>query len=311
MACGTRSAFCGGSQPRPADIYVVVEKILGREEPLPREWPVAGTTGYEFLNAVNGVFIDPEGLAKVEEAYRRQTGSHLPFAEICYQANKLVIEELFRGDLTALAHHLGSLAARHRQARDVRLSELTEALIEVTACLPVYRTYIHHSEISESDRGYIERTVALARSRTSPERISDAAFHFIRCVLLLEPPYYLEDRKKDWLAFVMRWQQFTGPVMAKGLEDTATYRYNALLSINEVGGDPLREQPPMNLEEFHEFNRRRLEELPDTLNATATHDTKRGEDSRARLNVLTEIPDEWERRLERWIGVECGAEGRR
>src|SRR4051812_8588587 len=282
-------------------IYVVVEKILGREEPLPRDWGVAGTTGYEFLNAVNGVFIDRAGLAKVEEAYRRHTGSHLPFAEICYQANKLVIEELFRGDLTALAHHLGSIAARHRGARDVRLSELTEALIEVTACLPVYRTYIHRAEISESDRGYIERTVALARSRTSPDRISDAAFEFIRCVLLLAPPYYLEERKRDWLAFVMRWQQFTGPVMAKGLEDTASYRYNALLSINEVGGDPLRERPPFSLEEFHEFNRQRLAELPDTLNATATHDTKRGEDSRARLNVLTEIPDHWERHLERWI----------
>ena len=97
-------------------------------------------------------------------------------------------------------------------------------------------------------------------------------------MLLLEPPYYLEDRKKEWLRFVMRWQQFTGPVMAKGLEDTATYRHNSLLSLNEVGGDPLRERPPFDLEEFHEFNRRRLEEWPDTLNATATHDTKRGED---------------------------------
>jgi (1->4)-alpha-D-glucan 1-alpha-D-glucosylmutase len=286
---------------KAGDIYVVVEKILGREEPLPRGWPVAGTTGYEFLNAVNGVFIDREGLAKVEESYRRLTGSHMPFAEICYQANKLVIEELFRGDLTALAHHLGALAARHRQARDVRLSELTEALIEVTACLPVYRTYLHSFEISDSDRGYVERTVALARSRTGPDRISDAAFEFIRSVLLLEPPYYLEERKKDWLDFVMRWQQFTGPVMAKGLEDTATYRYNALLSTNEVGGDPLRERPPFDLEEFHEFNSGRLEDMPDTLNATATHDTKRGEDSRARLNVLTEIPEEWERRLTRWM----------
>src|SRR5581483_7639793 len=110
-----------------------------------------------------------------------------------------------------------------------------------------------------------------------------------------------EDRKKDWLDFVMRWQQFTGPVMAKCLEDTATYRYNALLSLNEVGGDPLREQPPFGLDEFHEFNRRRLEEWPDTMNATATHDTKRGEDARARLNVLTEMPEEWERRLTRWF----------
>jgi len=287
-------------QSKAGEIYVVVEKILGRGEEMPHEWPVAGTTGYEFLNALNGVFVDREGLERVEAAYRRRTGTLLPFSELCYQCNKLVMEELFRGDVNAIARHLGSLAARHREARDVRLSELTEALIEVCACLPVYRTYIHGFEISPRDREYIERTVALARSRTNPERIGDAAFAFIRSVLLLETPYYLEDRKHDWLEFVMRWQQFTGPVMAKGLEDTATYRYNALLSINEVGSDPLREEPPFDLEQFHEFNRRRLEEWPDSLNATATHDTKRGEDSRARLNVLTEIPDEWDRRLARW-----------
>jgi len=288
-------------QAKAGDIYVVVEKILGREESMPQTWPVAGTTGYDFLNAVNGIFIDREGLATIEEAYRQRTGTAFPFSELCYQCNKLVMEELFRGDVTAIARHLGTLAARHREARDVRLSELTEALIEVTACLPVYRTYVHGFQIDERDRKYVERTVALARRRTSPERISDAAFEFIKCVLLLETPYYLEDRKKDWLEFVMRWQQFTGPVMAKGLEDTATYRYNALLSINEVGSDPLREHPPFDLEEFHEFNRKRLEEWPDTLNATATHDTKRGEDSRARLNVLTEIPEEWELRLTRWM----------
>lgn len=283
------------------ELYLVVEKILGRDETLPRQWPVAGTTGYDFLNAVNGVFIDPAGLEKLEAVYARVTGTYLPFAEQCYQSNKLVIEELFRGDLAALSHHLGALAAGDRQARDVRLSELTDALVEVTACLPVYRTYIHGFEVSSSDRGYIDRTVTLARSRTSPERISDAAFEFIRSVLLLEPPPYLEDRKRDWLAFVMRYQQFTGPVMAKGLEDTASYRHNSLLSLNEVGGDPLRERPPFDVEEFHAFNRRRLEQWPDTMNATATHDTKRGEDARARLNALSEMPDEWGHRLERWI----------
>ena len=122
----------------------------------------------------------------------------------------------------------------------------------------MYRTYIQGPEISARDRGYIERTLALARSRTSPDHIGDPAFAFIRAVLLLEPPYYLEDRRPDWLDFMMRWQQFTGPVMAKGLEDTATYRHNSLLSLNEVGGDPLRERPPFTLGEFHEFNRLRL-----------------------------------------------------
>jgi (1->4)-alpha-D-glucan 1-alpha-D-glucosylmutase len=293
-----RLEAAGGGEKR---LYVVVEKILGRGEQLPREWPVSGTTGYDFLNAVNGIFIQPEGLGKLEEIYSRRTGDDLPFAELCYASNKLVMETLFKGDANALGHHLGRLAAGHREARDIRLSELIDVLVEVTACLPVYRTYIHTSKISDRDRGYIERTLALARRRTSPERISDAAFHFLRDVLLLQPPYYLEGQRQDWLGFVMRWQQFTGPVMAKGLEDTATYSHNSLLSLNEVGGDPLREQPPCDLEEFHCNNRRRLEEWPDTLNATATHDTKRGEDVRARLNVLTEMPEEWEERLDRWI----------
>jgi (1->4)-alpha-D-glucan 1-alpha-D-glucosylmutase len=155
--------------------------------------------------------------------------------------------------------------------------------------------------VAARDRHYIERTVALARSRTSPDRISDAAFDFVRSVLLIEPPPYLEDRKPEWLAFVMRYQQFTGPVMAKGLEDTATYRHNSLLSLNEVGGDATREQPPPSLEDFHAFNRSRASEWPGTMNATATHDAKRGEDSRARLNVLSEIPDEWGGRLDRWM----------
>ncbi len=282
--------------------YVVVEKILGRDESLPPEWPVSGTTGYDFLNALNGIFVDRAGLARMEEIYSRRTGNAQRFAEICYQCNRQVIERLFAGDLKALVQHLGKIAAHHRQARDIRVSELSDALMEVTACLPVYRSYIHNGGVSETDRSYIEGAIETARSRTSPNAISDAAFDFLRSVLLVEPPYYIQDRRPDWLAFVMRWQQFSGPVMAKGVEDTAAYRYNALLSLNEVGGDPLRERPPFDLDEFHEFNRRRLEEWPDTMSATATHDTKRGEDVRARLNVLTEIPGEWERRLDLWMG---------
>jgi (1->4)-alpha-D-glucan 1-alpha-D-glucosylmutase len=141
-------------------LYIVVEKILGREEPLPQTWPVAGTTGYDFLNAVNGVFIDPTGLARLEEIYSHRTGNYLPFAELCYRSSKEVMETLFKGDVNALVHYLGAIAARHRQARDIRLSELFDLLVEVTACLPVYRTYIHDFQISESDRGYIERTLS-------------------------------------------------------------------------------------------------------------------------------------------------------
>jgi (1->4)-alpha-D-glucan 1-alpha-D-glucosylmutase len=288
----------GGGKP----FYIVVEKILGRDEPLPHEWPVSGTTGYDFLNALNGIFIEPSGLARLQEIYNQRTGDAMPFAEVCYQCNKLVMVRLFAGDVRALVNRLCALAAHHRQARDIPVSELWDAFVEVTACLPVYRTYIHGDSITESDRGYIERTIDLARRRTSPEKVSDAAFEFLRAVLLQEPPQYLSDRRPQWLDFTMRWQQFSGPAMAKGLEDTAAYRSNALLSLNEVGGDSLREKPPMTLEEFHEFNRRRLQEWPDTMNATATHDTKRGEDLRARLNVLTEMPGEWERRLDLWMG---------
>ncbi|HLI82739.1 MAG TPA: malto-oligosyltrehalose synthase [Bryobacteraceae bacterium] len=290
-----RLATAAGGHP-----YIAVEKILGRNEPLPEEWPVSGTTGYDFLNALNGIFIRPEGLHRLEEIWRQYTDNYMPFAEVCYSANKLVMQTLFLGDVNALGHHLGRLAARHREARDIPLTELVDVLVEVSACLPVYRTYIDSSTVSERDRGYIERTLDLARRRTSMDRIGDATFAFLRSVLLLEPPYYLENERQDWLQFVMRWQQFTGPVMAKGLEDTASYRYNALLSLNEVGSDPIRERPPFTLEEFHEFNRRRLEQWPGSLSATSTHDTKRGEDVRARLNILTEVPEEWAARLEKW-----------
>ena len=283
------------------ELYIVVEKILGRDEELPRDWPVDGTTGYDFLNAVNGIFVQPEGLVRLEEIYSRHTGSYLPFAEQCYRSTKLVMQRLFTGDVNALAHRLGGLAARHRQARDIRISELTDALVEVTACLPLYRTYIRDFEIAPGDRRVIDNTIDLARRRTSVEQVSDAAYDFLRSVLLLNPPYYLEDRKQEWLDFTMRWQQFTGPVMAKGFEDTASYRHNSLISINEVGSDPLRERPPVDLAEFHRFNRRRLAEWPGSMNATATHDTKRGEDTRARINVLSEIPDEWAQRLDRWM----------
>ena len=245
---------------------------------------VSGTTGYDFLNALNGIFIRPEGLQRLQEIWGQHTGNHMPFAEVCYSSNKLVMHSLFLGDVNALGHHLGRLAAKHREARDIPLTELTDILVEVTACLPVYRTYINSADISERDRGYIERTLELARRRTSREHISDAAFAFLRSVLLLDPPYYLGGERQDWLQFVMRWQQFTGPVMAKGLEDTASYRYNSLLSLNEVGSDSIRERPPFSLEEFHDFNQRRLEQWPGSFSATATHDTKRGEDVRARLN---------------------------
>jgi len=293
-----QAAASAASSKRP--VYVVVEKILGRDESLSQNWQVCGTTGYDFLNALNGLFIEPTGLRALEAAYARFTGETEPFAEVCYARNKQAMRKLFAGEVNALGHHLGILAAQDRQARDVPLSELMSALVEVTACLPVYRTYIRSCEVSAGDRIRLQRTLELARRRTTGDQIGDPAFDFLRRVLFLEPPPYAPELKAEYLRFVMRWQQFTGPVMAKGLEDTAYYVHNSLISMNEVGGDPLRDTPPADLPEFHQFLRERQKLWPYSMNATSTHDTKRSEDVRARINVLSEIPDEWENHLLRW-----------
>jgi (1->4)-alpha-D-glucan 1-alpha-D-glucosylmutase len=290
-------------------LFILVEKILGASESLPEDWPVDGTTGYDFLNAVNALLIHPAGWTSIEEAYARFTGSQLPFAEICYAGNKKVMDTLFAGEVQALTHLLARLAAQNRRARDLPLYELVQLLIEVTACLPVYRTYLRDFQISASDRSIIERTLALARRRTSrswaaagelKQLISDDALAYLRRVLLLDPPFYAPEQKSGFLEFVLRWQQFTGPVMAKGLEDTASYVHGSLVSLSEVGGDPLREDLPLHVQAFHLFNQARQESWPATMNATSTHDTKRSEDVRARINVLSEMPDEWEACLIRW-----------
>jgi (1->4)-alpha-D-glucan 1-alpha-D-glucosylmutase len=297
-------AAIGGSETQ--EFYVVVEKILGRGERMPPRWQTAGSTGYDFLNVLNDVFVHPGGLASIEETYSAFTGERRPFAEVCYSRNKQVMWQLFPGEVHALGHHLASLAAQDRQARDMPLSELMTSLVETTACLPVYRTYLQGSVPDEQDRNYIERTVELARRRAADKGINSAAFDFLRRVLLVEPPVYAEDQKTEWLRFVMRWQQFTGPVMAKGLEDTAFYAHHALISRNEVGGDPLREGPPHSLAGLHEFLGDRCAHWPYSLNATSTHDTKRSEDMRARINVLSELPAEWQQRLTRWSRWNAG-----
>jgi (1->4)-alpha-D-glucan 1-alpha-D-glucosylmutase len=286
--------------PRSQNLFVIVEKILGENEVLPPDWPVAGTTGYDFVNAVNGLWVDPGGLAALEKSYAAATRTTASFADACYAANKLVMRQLFPGEVRALGHHLGKLAAQDRRARDLPLSELVEALVETTACLPIYRTYVRSYDLERRDLAYLERALRMARSRTPPDRASDEAFAFLGRVLLLELPHGAREREPEWLRFVMRWQQFTAPVMAKGLEDTAFYLHNSLVSLNEVGGDPVREDPPFDPEAFHLFNQERREGWPHTLNATSTHDSKRSEDVRARIDVLSELAREWTTCLRRW-----------
>lgn len=289
-----------GSAPGRPGFYVVVEKILGSDETLPVDWPFCGTTGYDFLNALNAMYLEAGGVAAMEEIYTRFTRSAVPFLEIVHAKKHLVMNELFAGEVNALGHHLGRLAALDREARDLPLSELTAALVEVTAWLPVYRTYIRSFEVSERDRQYIERALELARAHTTEEYISTASLDFLRRVLRVDPPAYAAAHRSDWLAFVLRWQQFTGPVMAKGLEDTAFYVHNSLVSLNEVGGDPQRHEPVYGVEAFHKFIRSRAAQWPYTMNTTSTHDTKRSEDVRARINVLAERPKEWAAQLRRW-----------
>ena len=281
-----------GYLDRLPQTYVITEKILAGREQLPCDWKTHGTTGYDFTNFLNGAFINPEGFHKLERLYAAFTGSTKTFTDVFKESKRQVMTELFAGELNALVHRLSELAEDDRHARDLRIEELREAFIATTACLPVYRTYIRSENISEADRAHVEDAIAAAGS--------GPAFDFLRRVLLVEPAWYIPHRKPSYLDFVMRWQQFTGPVMAKGLEDTAFYIHNPLVSVNEVGGDPLGPEVYFGIEEFHRRNVRRHARWPHTMNATSTHDTKRSEDVRARINVLSEIPEEWERRLRRW-----------
>lgn len=278
--------------------YVLVEKILARGELLPADWPVSGTTGYEYLNFANDVFVDPSQAKKMEEIYVAFTGKDAKFPDVLYQKKKLVMSTLLGVEMRSLGRQLGELAAQDRYARELARPNLLEALIETTACVPAYRTYIRSLEVPAEAREFIER--ALAEGRERKPHLDPGCFDFLRDVLLLaNSPHVLPGQREAWLAFVMRWQQVTGPIVAKGMEDTALYVYHPLLSLNEVGGDP-QVTTASSREDFWNFLRARGERWPHGMNASTTHDTKRSEDVRARINVLSEIPEEWEARLQRW-----------
>jgi (1->4)-alpha-D-glucan 1-alpha-D-glucosylmutase len=270
--------------------YVVVEKILSGDETLPETWPVCGTTGYDFTNMLNALFVDNEGIKALNNIYSRVTRSDKSFHDLVYEKKKQVMNELFPDEIEALGQWLAYLSGQ------LAAEEASCALLEVTTCLPVYRTYIRAFQTASHDRMYLESAFREAIQRSVA---SNNALDFLRKVLLLDFPadFNLED-KSEWLNFIMRWQQLTGAVMAKGFEDTALYNYHCITSLNEVGGKP--DNPGLSVEDFHKWNLTRIKRWPYTLNATSTHDTKRSEDVRARINVLSEIPDEWEEHLMRW-----------
>jgi (1->4)-alpha-D-glucan 1-alpha-D-glucosylmutase len=289
-----------GEDSDALNIYTVVEKIMSGDEELPTGWRTAGTTGYDFLNAVNTLFIDPDGWAKLEEVYRDFSGIRSTFTDTWYVRKRQVMEDLFGSDIQVLSSRLGRLAALDPRGRDLPLKELIRGLKEITARLPVYRTYLRDLDLPARDKPYLWQTIRFARLRSHPSEVSDAVFDFFQRVFLLDPPAGPVCYRAAWLDFLERWQQFSGAVMAKGLEDTAFFVHHGLLSLNEVGCNPFRKGIHFGVPAFHHFNRKRLKQSPYTLNTTSTHDTKWSEDVRARINVLSEVPAQWKQRLNRW-----------
>lgn len=279
--------------------YIVVEKILSRDEQLPPDWPTAGTTGYDFLNLVNGLFVNRAHRSEFDTLYTEATGSRVSFESVVGNSKKQVLSTSFSSELTALARLLRTLAASNRYGQDFSFRELRQALFEIMAAFPVYRTYISETTevVPEDQEHYIRH--AIAGARTAKPGLDPAVLEFIEKLLLLSPPGDLPDADRpDWRRFVMKWQQLTGPVTAKGVEDTAFYNFNRLISLNEVGGDP--DRFGTEVLEFHAHNEQKAALWPHSLLATATHDTKRGEDARARIDVLSEIPEEWSRAVAQW-----------
>jgi (1->4)-alpha-D-glucan 1-alpha-D-glucosylmutase len=279
-------------------LYVVVEKILSHDEPVPQDWPVYGTTGYEFLNTLNGLFIEPASAGAFSRIYQRRTGQETPFQELVYQKKFLILQVALSSELHMLAHQLDRLSEKNRWSRDFTLNSLRHALREIIACFPVYRSYIAEETIRPRDKLYVDTAVILAKRRNPA--ISASIFDFVRDMILLRYPDTAgEEDRAEQRRFSGKFQQVTGPVMAKGLEDTAFYVYYRLVSINEVGGDADRFGVPVLA--FHAFNEQRRAHGPWGLSATATHDTKRGEDVRARINVLSELPNDWRAAVRRWF----------
>ncbi|MBD2778603.1 malto-oligosyltrehalose synthase [Iningainema tapete] len=284
---------------KTGDTYITVEKILQFGEDLPNHWQVQGTSGYDYLDYINSIFCQTENEDKFTQIYSDFTGSKTPFEQIVPDKKHLIIDRNLAGDIDNLAFLLKAIAGKYRYGNDFTINGLKRALAEVLSRFPVYRTYITEAGISEVDRAYIQEVIEAAKPYTP---YLNNELNFIEKLLLLEYDDYLTQAEKEqWLYFVMRVQQYTGPLMAKGVEDTALYVYNRFISLNEVGGEP--GHFGISVSDFHEFNQKRQTAWLHAMSATSTHDTKRGEDIRARLNVLSEIPEEWQKQVRVWNDI--------
>ena len=276
--------------------WIVVEKILASYEALPAHWKVHGTTGYRYANLLTGVFIDPSAGERFERIYQRFTGERASFDEISRSSRFLIMSTTLAAELAGLAQRLARIASGNRRTRDYTDSGLRRALAEIAALFPVYRTYVSARGVSDADRRYIDWAVKAARRAS---RVADpSVFDFVKSVLTLDAAPAGGARRRQMLEFAMRFQQLTAPVVAKGVEDTAFYRYHRLIALNEVGNDP--RNFGFSLKAFHAASEDRAKHWPFTMLASSTHDTKRSEDVRARLGVLSEVSSAWLLLLRRW-----------
>lgn len=291
---------------RVAPLYVVVEKILEPGEELPTEWPVDGTVGYEFANLCTHLFIDANAKKSFTNIYTRFIEEAINVDRLIYQSKKLIMHSSLSSEVNVLSHMLDEISSYDRYARDFTRKALRDAIRETIACFPVYRTYIdERGNITERDRMYIQQ--AIARAKRVNGSMPSQVFDFLADTLLLRrhsdgEPFVHGYRRQ--LYFTLKFQQLTGPVMAKGLEDTVCYAYNRFVAANEVGGSP--KEFGVTAQEFHESMRKRQEHWPYAMLATSTHDTKRSEDLRMRLAVLSEMPREWATAALRWRRINRG-----
>ena len=301
-ATGRTSASDAGEPP----LYLVIEKILEHDETLPEDWAVHGTVGYEFAASVTNLLVNPANRRAFDELYGTFIGQKPKLADLVYEAKYLMMRTALVSEVNVLSQALNRISEEDRHTRDFTLNALRAAIRETIANFPVYRTYIAESDrkLRDQDRKAID--AAIARSRRRNPAIDESVLDFLRDILLT-PPAPVESwededgpatRLEDRPRFSMKFQQLTGPVMAKGLEDTAFYQYNRLVSLNEVGGNPGQFGLPVAA--FHRENGQRQRRWPRAMLTTSTHDTKRGEDVRARINVLSELPPAWRAAINRW-----------
>jgi (1->4)-alpha-D-glucan 1-alpha-D-glucosylmutase len=290
--------FGVAGQKRNLPIYLVVEKITASFEHLPPTWPVHGETGYHFLNVVNRVLVDAATKARMDRVYHSFIDQTLEWSNVAYEAQHMILRRSLASELSVVTNLLTRIAQADRHTRDFTFNGLRQTLAEVIACFPVYRTYVGNS-VSDTDKRYIDWAIASARRRRTAGEA--AAFDFVRAALLMELPVATDSMRRQMRNFAMKFQQITAPITAKGIEDTSLYRFNRLVSLNEVGGEP--DAYGSTVRAFHADSQHRARFWPHEMLATSTHDTKRSEDVRARISVLSEMTQVWRKTIERWARI--------